>query len=122
MASAAPHHTWYGAQPQPQPPGDFPLRQPYYEAAPAGRPPPRRRRRGCGFAHSVVRQLSFAIPVILVIITAYVYGRSETLGGVPAGDPAWVPLYLTIPLVRTPPSTLPFRPPPPRAGGFPRFT
>lgn len=95
MADATPQHqAWYGSQP---PPG-FPRRQPYF--AQAG---PVRRRHKCGFVYSVVRQFSFVIPVILVIVTAYVYGRNAAFPGKTpgAGDPAWVPLYLTIPLVRS---------------------
>lgn len=95
MADATPQHqAWYGSQP---PPG-FPRRQPYFSSA-----GPVRRRRKCGFVYYVVRQFSFVIPVILVIVTAYVYGRDAAFRGEApgAGDPVWVPLYLTIPLVRT---------------------
>lgn len=101
MASA--HQGWYGAQPPPPPPQGFAYRAPYY-AEYGGAPVERRSsRRGCGYAQSVVRQFSLVVPVILVIVTAYVYGRDAHFrGGRPgAGDPLWVPLYLTIPIVRT---------------------
>lgn len=94
MADPTPQHqAWYGSQPPPE----FPRRQPYFS-----NDVPVRRRRKCGFVYSVVRQFSFVIPVILLIVTAYVYGRDAAFRGETpgAGDPVWVPLYLTIPLVR----------------------
>lgn len=108
MASA--HQGWYGAQPPPPPPQGFAYRAPYY--AEYGAPVERRSsRRSCGYAQSVVRQFSLVVPVILVIVTAYVYGRDAHFrGGTPgAGDPVWVPLYLTIPIVRALSHCLPSR-------------
>lgn len=103
MASA--HQGWYGAQhpPPPPPPRGFAYQAPYY--ATYGPPVERRApRRKCGFAQSVVRQFSFVVPVILVVVTAYVYGRDSHFRRrrPGAGDPVWVPLYLTIPIVSSP--------------------
>jgi hypothetical protein len=107
------HRQWYGAQQnnhdqnyqqnhyqQQQPP---PLRSqgwaPYPAVPMAGRAA--RRRRRCDLLYSILHHVSPIVPFIMIVITAYVYVRDVDFGlrdDPGPNDPAWLPLYVVIPL------------------------
>lgn len=96
----------YTRQQQPAPPPHYPYRRPYYAPGPAAGGIYGDSRlegsrwfdggRKCALLHSVVRQFTLIIPLILIIYTAYVYAHVD-LGA--AGGGVLRPLLLVVPLV-----------------------